>query len=90
MKCKCGAIMQILDTAKKQDSAFKKTLDSKRQKAWEMIKQEIECGRGGEDRNEGISFKSFSLEQLRHLIINNKKMGNLLYLITSRKRKQNW
>ena len=78
MKCKCGAIIQILDTAKEQHSAFKKHLDSKRHMAWEMIKHEIEYGRGGEDRNEGISFKEFNVEQLRHLIINNKKDGKCI------------
>lgn len=75
MKCLCGAVIQILDTQKKDSAAFRKHLDSKRHMLYEMIKNELEYGRGGDEKNEGISFKQFSLVQLHHLIINNKKDG---------------
>lgn len=74
IKCLCGAVIQILDTAK-NSAALKKHVDSRRHMLWEMIKNELEYGRGGDEKNEGISFKHFSLAQLRHLIINNKKDG---------------
>lgn len=82
IKCLCGAIIQIVDTAKEQSSALKKHVDSKRHMLWEMIKDELEYGRGGDDckerKNDGISFKQFSVEQLRHLISTNKKDGKPL------------
>ena len=78
MKCMCGAIIQILHTSKELSASFIKHKDSKRHMLWEMIKDELEYGRGGDEKNDGISFKDFNVEQLRHLIINNKKDGKPL------------